>query len=201
MFQPGTKHALRVIWPGIKACVTWMVHMGLFTGLMWLAAQLPKEPVAIEEPEPERACKGFAAPPPKELPVLEPVELSYRPLRFQAEPEEECPTPPQDEECPKSSVEEGIYCFPRFTPPKLIFAEKLRYTPEALKARVQGVIIAKCIISCRGEVKQCRIIKGLPHMNQAALTALQSRRYEPMRNKGRAVSTSFVFSLKVERPK
>jgi protein TonB len=85
-------------------------------------------------------------------------------------------------------------------PPVLIFGEPLRYTPEALAAHVQGLIIAKCTLTCQGEVKDCRIIKGLPHMNEAALAMLESRRYRPVYFQGRPISSSYAFPIRIKLP-
>jgi protein TonB len=86
------------------------------------------------------------------------------------------------------------------TQPKLISGETLRHTPEALAARAEGLIIAKCTITCMGEVRDCRIVKGLPFMNQVTLAVLESRRYHPARYLGRPMSVSYFFHVKLKLP-
>jgi protein TonB len=86
------------------------------------------------------------------------------------------------------------------TRPELMSGGTLQYTREALEARVQGMIIAKCTITREGEVKNCRIIKGLPHMEEAVLSSLTARRYRPVTFQGRPVSVSYTFNVRLEIP-
>jgi serine/threonine-protein kinase len=74
------------------------------------------------------------------------------------------------------------------------------YTREARAARVQGTVIAKCVITASGSLTGCRIIKGLPHMNEAVLAALQASRYRPVTFQGRPVAVDYVFSIKIVPP-
>lgn len=87
------------------------------------------------------------------------------------------------------------------TPPRLMGSPGIEYTHQALAARVEGTMIAKCVITVRGDVKDCRIIKGLPHMNESVLDALHNRRYSPVQYQGRTVSVSYVFTLKLKLPR
>jgi protein TonB len=85
------------------------------------------------------------------------------------------------------------------TPPQAIATGvPLRYTYEALQARVRGVVIAKCTITREGEVQNCRIIKGQPYMDEAVLEFLTSRRYRPVTYQGRAVSVSYTFNVNLK---
>ncbi|ADO72688.1 energy transducer TonB [Stigmatella aurantiaca] len=87
------------------------------------------------------------------------------------------------------------------TPPQLMSGDPLEYTREAREARVRGLLIARCTITREGAVTGCRIIKGLPFMDGAALTALQSRRYRPVHYQGRPVSVSYTFHVKLDLPR
>jgi protein TonB len=87
------------------------------------------------------------------------------------------------------------------TPPQLVSqGVMLQYTHEALRARVSGVIIAKCTITREGDVEKCRIIKGLPHMDEAVLESLTSRHYRPVTFQGRTVSVTYTFDVKLNLP-
>jgi protein TonB len=86
------------------------------------------------------------------------------------------------------------------TRPELLSGGDLQYTREALEARVEGSIVAKCTITREGEVERCRIIKGLPHMDEAVLSSLTSRRYRPVTFQGKAVSVSYTFNVRLEMP-
>lgn len=86
------------------------------------------------------------------------------------------------------------------TPPQLLSGAQLQYTREALAARVSGTVIARCTITQEGTVERCRIIKGLPHMDEAVLEALTSRHYRPVSFQGRPVSVSYAFQVKLTLP-
>lgn len=87
------------------------------------------------------------------------------------------------------------------TPPQLVTTGvPLQYTYEALRAHVSGVIIAKCVVTREGDVQNCRIIKGLPFMDDAVLESLTSRHYRPVTFQGRAVSVSYTFTVNLKLP-
>ncbi|RKH58751.1 hypothetical protein D7V93_16290 [Corallococcus llansteffanensis] len=50
-------------------------------------------------------------------------------------------------------------------------------------------------------MRDCRIIKGLPYMDDAVLSALQSRHYQPMTYQGRAVNVAYTFNIKLRMPR
>jgi hypothetical protein len=110
--------------------------------------------------------------------------------------------PPVDSapRCSWSANDEVIPFSAEMAQPKLISGGTLRHTPEALAARVEGLIIAKCTLTCMGEVKNCRIVKGLPGMNQVTLAVLESRRYDPVRYLGRPMNVSYFFHVKLKLP-
>jgi len=74
------------------------------------------------------------------------------------------------------------------------------YTREALAARVSGTVIAKCVITPAGALTGCRIIKGVPHMNESVLAALAASRYRPVTYQGRPVAVDYVFNIRLVPP-
>lgn len=74
------------------------------------------------------------------------------------------------------------------------------YTREALQARVQGKVIVKCAVMTDGSVRNCRVIKGLPYMDQAVLQALSAQRYTPASFQGRPVAVNYVFTFNFTLP-
>ncbi len=76
-----------------------------------------------------------------------------------------------------------------------------QYTREALEAHVQGLMIVKCVITIEGKVEKCRIIKPLPHMEQAVLDALYATRYKPVTFQGRPVQVDYTFNIKLSLPR
>lgn len=87
------------------------------------------------------------------------------------------------------------------TRPVKLEGREPQYTREALEARVQGLMIVKCVITIEGKVENCRIIKPLPHMEQAVLQALSTQRYKPVTFQGRPVSVDYVFNIRLVLPK
>jgi TonB family protein len=87
------------------------------------------------------------------------------------------------------------------TRPEQLEGKDIAYTREALAARVQGTMLVKCTITRAGRVENCRVLKPLPHMEQAVLEALQSRIYKPILYKGQAVAVDYVFNIKLALPK
>ncbi|MCC6559155.1 MAG: energy transducer TonB, partial [Polyangiaceae bacterium] len=81
--------------------------------------------------------------------------------------------------------------------PTLISGPQPQYTREALAARVEGTVIAKCVITTEGRLRGCRIIKGLPHMEAAVLEALSQQRYTPVLFSGRPINVEYVLSFKM----
>jgi protein TonB len=74
------------------------------------------------------------------------------------------------------------------------------YTKEALAAHVEGMMIVRCTINVAGAITSCRVLKELPHMKQAVLDALYSRRYTPVLFNGQPVNVDYVFNIKLVLP-
>ena len=87
------------------------------------------------------------------------------------------------------------------TPPSLLSGASLQYTREALEAHVSGLLIARCTITREGQVENCKVIKGLPHMSDAVVSALETRRYSPVTYQGRPVSVTYNFHVKLDLPR
>jgi protein TonB len=79
--------------------------------------------------------------------------------------------------------------------------KKPEYTREALEARVEGVMIVRCTITVEGRVENCRIIKPLPHMEEAVLSTLRRQRWTPITFQGRAMNVDYVFNYRFVLPK
>ncbi|WP_257459143.1 energy transducer TonB [Archangium lipolyticum] len=102
---------------------------------------------------------------------------------------------------PEGTGEEVIPFGAGMTPPQLISeGAPIQYTREAVEARVSGLVIARCTITREGDIENCRIIKGLPHMDDAVLSSLTTRRYRPVSFQGRNVSVSYIFNVKIRMP-
>jgi TonB family protein len=172
----------------------WLAHLGLFAGLLWLSRESPT--TEAKHPLETKWSGCQFGPKPKPLSI----KLVAKP---KPPPDSECPLPDTGDVCGHDVGPWGDaipFNSPTMIPPKLVSVAPLEYTPEARAARVQGFMIAKCTITCRGEVRNCRILRPLPHMEAAAISSLESRRYSPALYDGRPVSVSYLFNIKVSPP-
>ncbi|UQA59558.1 energy transducer TonB [Polyangium aurulentum] len=80
--------------------------------------------------------------------------------------------------------------------PVLLSGPQPAYTNEARTARVEGVVVAQCTITTEGVLRDCRIIKGLPHLEASVLDALERQRYKPVMHRGRPVNVRYVMTFR-----
>jgi protein TonB len=83
----------------------------------------------------------------------------------------------------------------RMTPPVKLSGPNPRYTEKALEREVEGTMAVRCVVTTDGRVYGCRVLKGLPYMDQAAVEALEQRRYRPATLAGRPVEVSYDFKI------
>jgi serine/threonine-protein kinase len=101
----------------------------------------------------------------------------------------------------RSTSSKGAVPFgPSMVRPKLLEGREPVYTREALLARVEGTLVAKCIITPAGTLSDCEILKSLPHMDKAVLEALATRRYSPVVVHGRPTAVEYVFNVELVPP-
>lgn len=103
---------------------------------------------------------------------------------------------------PVEPPDEGAVVFREgMQPPKLLSGTAIHYSREALEDRVQGLLVARCVITRQGEVEDCRIHQGLPHMDRVVLSALEQRRYSPVTLAGKPISVSYTFRIRLDLPR
>jgi TonB family protein len=86
------------------------------------------------------------------------------------------------------------------TPPVLLSGPSPEYTPMALERRVEGTMAIRCVISVDGTVHGCRVIKSLPFMDRAAISALERRKYKPALREGQPVNVYYTFTITFALP-
>lgn len=77
----------------------------------------------------------------------------------------------------------------------------IEYTREAREARVEGLLIIRCTVRIDGTVRDCRAVKGLPHMTEAALEQMPKWKCTPATFQGRPVNIDYVFNVRLVMPK
>lgn len=82
--------------------------------------------------------------------------------------------------------------------PKKISDVKPVYPEEALKQRIQGVVVVEATTDEKGDVVAVRIVPGKtsqPLLEEAALTAVRQWKYEPAVKDGKAVGVTFTVTI------
>jgi TonB family protein len=87
-----------------------------------------------------------------------------------------------------------------FVRPALVSGEAPSYTKEARDARVEGTVVAKCVMTTEGTLEQCKIHKSLPHMDEAVLATLPHWKYTPATYEGRPLTVEYVVRMRLVPP-
>jgi hypothetical protein len=62
-------------------------------------------------------------------------------------------------------------------------------------------MIIKCNIMIDGSVKNCRVIKPLPHLSEAALSAMTRMTCKPATFQGKPISIDYVQNFQFKMPR
>ena len=79
--------------------------------------------------------------------------------------------------------------------PKRIAGSSPEYPLIARNARVQGVVILEAVINERGEVGRIKVLRSVPLLDNAAITAVQQWRYTPTLLNGVPVSVLMTITV------
>jgi len=101
------------------------------------------------------------------------------------------PPSPEQTSSPPFRVTDGI------TAPRRLSSVMPRYTEEAKKERLQGMVIVQTVIEKDGTVSDVQILKGLPRgLSEAAAEAIRQWTFEPARDKsGRPVAVYYNLTV------
>ncbi len=70
------------------------------------------------------------------------------------------------------------------------------YPSPAASQRIEGTVIAQCVITTEGRLRDCRILKGNPFLDPAVNATLAQQRYSPLTYGGRPVSVRYNITFK-----
>ncbi|WP_437778422.1 TonB family protein [Sorangium sp. So ce1097] len=159
---------------------------------------------ALPEPAPDEPAP-YEEPPREERAAAEPVAVAPGVAQPGAEAQPAAPTAPAAVSAavpaaPAPTAPEILRFQEGMTRPVPVVAPAVVYTREARQARVEGTVLARCVVTTAGHLTGCRIVKGVPHMNEAVLSALAASRYRPVTYQGRPVNVDYVFSIKLVLP-
>ena len=175
---------------------------------------------------PPAARQGPARPPParerpKKPPKPVPAVIQPRVVAAEIEP----PSPAEPSEPEPDPQEEGVVGgavgeVPRavavpvpeppgrpefnadtMTRPVFVSGPEPTYTQRAMEQDVAGLMVVKCVLTVEGAVRDCRVLKGLPHMDSAVVDALEHRRYKPATQNGKPVEIEYIFKVNLKVPR
>jgi general secretion pathway protein A len=72
--------------------------------------------------------------------------------------------------------------------PKLVSSPSPVYPPNALRERVQGIVVLDVLIDETGKVADMKVVSGPAALRQAAIDALRTWKYEPARLNGQPIA-------------
>jgi TonB family protein len=84
--------------------------------------------------------------------------------------------------------------------PAMVSGPAPEYTVDALERRVEGAMEVRCVVTAEGQVRACKVLKGLPFMNGAVIEALERRKYKPALAQGKPVAVYYTFNLHLKLP-
>ncbi len=84
--------------------------------------------------------------------------------------------------------------------PEYVAGPSPEYTQKALEAGVQGLMVVKCVVDTSGHVTDCRVVKSLPYMDKAVISALERRRYRPATMRGKPITVDYTFRINLTLP-
>ena len=69
------------------------------------------------------------------------------------------------------------------------------YPPDALAARIQGVVVVEVSLDTEGRVRGARILRSIPELDEAALTAVRQWEFTPRDLNGIAVPVNMTVTV------
>lgn len=81
-------------------------------------------------------------------------------------------------------------------PPVKILYSQPRYTEEARKARIQGIVILQCVVDVNGNVTQVQLVKGLTlGLSESAIETVKQWKYKPATLDGEPVPVYYLIRV------
>jgi TonB family protein len=80
----------------------------------------------------------------------------------------------------------------------LIREVKPLYTPEAMRAKIQGVVLIEAVISIEGSAERLRVVRSLDPvygLDEEALKAVRQWRFIPGRRLGQPVPVEVIIEV------
>ena len=106
------------------------------------------------------------------------------------------------EETPESRLqaEHPVEWTDKMSQPTLISGPPFSFTDQALEREVQGTMQVKCVVNTEGVVHYCKVLQGLAFMNNAVVSTLERRKYQPAMLHGKPLAVWFTFKVRLKLP-
>ena len=101
---------------------------------------------------------------------------------------------------PAAILEKAVEFEEQMTAPEMISGPAPEYTPEAIERGIEGSMQVRCVVTAEGQVRTCKVVKGLPFMNTAVIGALERRKYKPAAAHGKPVGVYYTFNIRLKLP-
>jgi TonB family protein len=101
---------------------------------------------------------------------------------------------------PAAILETAVHFEEHMTAPEMISGPAPEYTSEAIERGVEGTMQVRCVVTAEGQVRACKVVKGLPFMNAAVIGALERRKYKPAAAQGKPVDVYYTFNIRLKLP-
>jgi periplasmic protein TonB len=165
-------------------------------------------------PAPEPIAEAAPAPEPESAPA--PVAKAARPkkraaprpapateVKTEAKPEARTPVAARTAELRRPQPEapgagEPVAFEPSaMTRPQRVSGREPQLTSEARAERVRGTALVRCVVTREGRVTNCRLLNGLPYMEQELLEALSTWRVTPVTAQGKPLDVDYTFVVRI----
>jgi protein TonB len=109
------------------------------------------------------------------------------------------PPPPPPPPTPAPVAREPVRVGGDLKAPALVERVEPEYPPLAVRAKVQGVVILEARVDRQGRVEDVRVLRSIPLLDNAAITAVRQWRYSPLLLNGQperfVLTVTVSFSL------
>jgi protein TonB len=85
--------------------------------------------------------------------------------------------------------------------PKMVSGnQNLTYSKEAFAMHSGGLALVNCVINQDGSLSDCKIVKGVPYMDQQILEMLRIARYTPVMWQGHLQRVQVTLPIRIPAP-